>query len=152
MVESTPQGVTLADLVNLYEVEAGLIQQKLNQILTIRSLAITVLAAAAVGARVYPHQELVLLALALVPFYLLDVVYDAYLIPIVGRETNLRSRIAGQLSEDKDCQELARAYSSSVEHRVTPKSWSSFLRAALEPTRVVFYLALVAAFLLASLL
>ena len=152
MAQSIPHDVALADLVNLYQVEAGLIQQKLNQILTIRSLAITVLAAAAVGARVYPHQGLVLLVLALIPFYLLDFVYDAYLIPIVDRETELRNHIARHLSDSSDGQLLARAFASSVEHRVTPKSWCPFLRAALELTRVLFYVVLVVAFLLASLL
>jgi hypothetical protein len=152
VAQSTPHDVALADLVNLYKVEAGLIQQKLNQILSIRSLAITVLAAAAVGSRIYPHQGLVLVVLALIPFYLLDFVYDAYLIPIVERETELRSCITKWLSGNEATLELARLFANSVGHRIMPKSWNPFLRAALEVTRVTFYVALTAAFFLASLL
>jgi len=140
---SRPSDPPLEVLVSLYGIEAGLIQQKASHVLTIRSIAMATFTGILAAVAIYPGRQIELLTLILVPFYVLDSVYDAYLIPIVQRETNLRGIIASVLAKRGAPANLVSAYRAAVDHRVTPERWSPFWRAALEPIRVLFYAALV---------
>jgi hypothetical protein len=126
----------------LYETESNLVQVKIGHILTIRSLAVSVLAAVLVGALAYPHKGIVLLLAVLIPFYLLEATYDAYLLPIASRETVLRGEIAGILKEAGKGN-LAEAYKMQVDHRVTPPTWPPFWRTLHEPSRLGLYSAMI---------
>jgi len=141
--ESPPPGPPLKALISLYGVEAGLIQQKVTHILTIRSIGMATFTAILASVAIYPGRDLQLLSLVLIPFYALDLVYDAYLIPIVRRETVLRHDISLDLRRRGADSDLVAAYDTQVDHRVTPANWSPFWRCALEPVRVVFYASLV---------
>ena len=132
----------LPELVQLYEVESNLVQVKLGQILAIRSLAVSLLAAVLVGALAYPHRGIVLLLVVLIPFYVLEATYDAYLLPMVVRETVLRGEIADIL-KDTGKEMLAEAYRMRVDHRVTPPAWPPFWRTLHEPTRLALYGAMI---------
>ncbi len=146
MTQPAVNGPDLNQLVNLYSVEANLIQQKASHILSIRSLAVTVFAAVAAASTLYPGRGLELLVFVLLLFYVLDAVYDAYLVAIVERERALRRQIADVLKREGGTEQLVSAYTLDVEHRVTPESWRPMKRALLEPVRVGLY-----AFLIGSM-
>lgn len=131
--DGTPAGPSFEVLISLYAVESGLIQQKASHILTIRSLAMATFTGVLAAIAIYPGRRLELLALIIVPFYVLDAVYDAYLIPIVRRETSLRDSIAVQLARRGATEGLVSSYTLSVDHRVTPERLSPFWRGALVP-------------------
>lgn len=130
------------DLVQLYGIEAGLVQEKLNHILAIRSLAFTLMAAIIGASIIFSSNDIFVLVLILLPFYVLESSYDGYLIQIVRRETVLRNDIANSLDE-MGKGDLAIVYRSSYYHRKTPETWSPFRRALLEPLRVGFYSSIV---------
>jgi hypothetical protein len=140
-VEET-RGLATHDLVTLYGIEAGLIQQKASHVLAIRSLAVSVFVAIAGASLFYPDRGLQWLAFVLIPFYVLDAVYDGYLIPIARRETLIREEIARRAESGQET--IAEAFRSSPNHRFAPKSWSPFRRALVEPVRLAFYVALIA--------
>jgi len=130
----------LAALVPLYEIEADLVQQKVGHILAIRGLGITVFSAIVGATVVSPAKGLEYLSLTMLLFYVLDAVYDGYLIPIVIREEALRVAISdlwGKL--DFASTNLGPLYGKRVTHRRTPEAWSPFLRSFLDPIRVGFY-------------
>ncbi len=79
----------------------------------------------------------------LIPFYVIESTYDGYLIPFVERETALRAVIARMSDRAKGSEELSILYVAKLDHRRTPKSWSPFKRALLEPLRVGFYAAII---------
>lgn len=130
------------DLIQLYGIEAGLVQEKLNHILAIRSLAFTLMAAIIGASIIFSSNDIFILILILIPFYILESSYDGYLIQIVRRETALRSEIANSLDE-MGKGDLADVYKNSYYHRKTPETWSPFRRALLEPLRVGFYSSIV---------
>ncbi len=126
-------------LLRLYEIESNLVQVKITHILTIRSLAVTVLAAVIGGALIYPGKNLGFLSLVLIPFYVLEATYDGYLMPFVERETILKQEISKALVEEGENEKLASAYAKDPNHRKTPPSWGPFKRALLEPMRLSLY-------------
>ena len=134
-----PDVLPFSEIVSLYSVESGLVQQKITHILSIRSLAITLFGGVIAGSLIFPEVGLEFLTLILIPFYVLDSVYDAYLLQIVARETAVKQVIAARLAEDSGTSTLAATYTSQLDHRTTPSHWSPFVRAFYEPVRVVFY-------------
>src|SRR6266581_2382523 len=131
-----------SELVQLYEIESSLVQVKIGHILAIRSLAVSVLAAVLAGTLAYPHKGIVLILGVLIPFYLLEATYDAYLLPIVARETVLRGEVAGFL-KNTGKETLAEAYKKQVDHRVTPTAWPPLWRTLHEPSSLGLYAAMI---------
>lgn len=132
-----------SDIVTLYGLEAGLIQQKASHILAIRTLAITVFAAIIGTTVFYPRLETQYLSMALIPLFLLDAVYDGYLIPIVRRETQLRLELARRMQADGLDSSLVSAYMLGPDHRFSPSGWTPFRQAIGEPIRIILYAALI---------
>jgi hypothetical protein len=131
-----------SDLIQLYGIEAGLVQEKLNHILAIRSLAFTIMAAIIGASIIFSSNNLFVLILIMIPFYVLESSYDGYLICIIERETTLRYEIAKSF-DAVGLGDLANKYRTNYNHRCTPKGWSPFKRALVEPLRVGFYSAIV---------
>lgn len=138
-----PEGDVLERLTALYDTEANLVQQKATHILSIRSLALVLFGAVSASSIAYPNRGFELLALALLPIYYLDAVYDAYLIPIVEREVALRGEIAARLERVGVGGPVISAYRREMDHRRAPRHWSPLGRALAETTRVAFYGALI---------
>lgn len=138
-----------SDLVALYGIEANLIQQKASHVLAIRTLAVSIFVAIIGGIVLYPGHGVQWLSLTLIPFYALDALYDGYLIPIAHREAIIRRELARRIGENSHASELAEAYRDSPDHRFAPARWSHFRRALVEPVRVLLYVVLVAAPVLA---
>lgn len=134
-----------SELVALYVGESNLIQQKATHILAIRTIAVTIFAGVIAASVAYPGRGLQWLALTIVPLYVLDAVYDGYLLAIVKREIQLRIEIGRRMSQAQMDRALISVYYSEPDHRITPDTWSPFSRTLLEPTRIVLYAALIAA-------
>ncbi len=141
--------VETSDIVALYGLEAGLIQQKATHVLAIRTLAVSVFAAVVGAAILYPGRGIQFLSLILLPFYVLDAVYDGYLIPIVRRETKLRLELSRRMAASGLDTDLVSAFESNPDHRFAPADWSPFRRAMVEPIRVFLYASLTLAPILA---
>ncbi len=75
----------------------------------------------------------------LIPFYVVESIYDGYLISLVDRETLLRGEIAKLVEGTGLDQKLVTVYRNGLDHRKTPHTWGPFKRAFLEPVRVGFY-------------
>lgn len=141
------------EILKLYEVESNLIQKKTSQILTIRSLAATLLVAVSSVIGVFGFEKstiigLYLLALLFIPFYLLESTYDSHLIPIHNRDLLLKSEIAKKFSQDSSRSELASSYKVDVQGVFDLDKHGALRYALTRRMRLVYYFSIVLVYLI----
>jgi hypothetical protein len=153
MEESTTRtDPSLDNIIALYNIESGLIQQKATHILAIRSIALTFLMLMAPYLAVVVKSAFLVSIVVLVPgilaFYLLESVYDSYLIANSDREAALRKLISSRLSEKNGCSEVSRLYVLGTDS--SERSWGNglLLRALARPIRMTYYALLFIAYVL----
>jgi len=134
-------GEDIQNLITLYNVEANLVQEKINHILTIRTIAFSLLVGIVGASVIYSSTDLLILVLILIPFYVLEAVYDAYKVRIVEREVAIRDAIS-EYYKSTGYLEIASKYEQNIDYGVTPKSWTPLRRALLEPVRIGMYASL----------
>ena len=153
MEESTTRtDPSFDNIITLYNIESGLIQQKATHILAIRSIALTFLMLMAPYLAVVVKSAFLVSIVVLVPgilaFYLLESVYDSYLIANSDREAGLRKLISSRLSEKSNYSEVSRLYSLGTDSTDRSNGHGLLFRALTRPIRITYYLLLFIAYVL----
>lgn len=148
--------VTIDNLVELYNIESGLIQRKVNQILTIRSISITFLVGVTTLSGLVQQTNtsgdiLLLLVLLFLPFYLLESVYDSHLIPMHNREILMKSEIARAISVSNYDHALSEAYSTNGVDVYDFSNHSPLYYALTRKIRIIYYLVIVLIYILIAM-
>ena len=139
-------------ILKLYEIESNLIQKKTGQILAIRSLSISFMVGVStvlgfIGNSREAFTALLLLSVIFVPFYLLEAVYDSYLIPIHNREILLKNEIARILSGGNLSSAVVKAYYTDITEVFDLSKHSALMYALSRRIRVVYYVGITLVYL-----
>ncbi|AKA47895.1 hypothetical protein IX51_00990 [uncultured archaeon] len=145
--------VPISTFIELYKIESGLIQRKVNQILTIRSISVTFLVGILTLIGVLGQTSISMgvayaLILLFIPFYLLESVYDSHLIPMHNRELLLKEEIAKMLNSIYPGNTISDAYKTSgVSLFDLSLHWPLFY-ALTRKIRIVYYAIIVIIYVL----